>query len=67
MGMATPEQDIAEKIVESFTEKKLLTAKQFAGLSRKISQENMTASDWRMLAELSIQEEEKNAAQTPNS
>jgi hypothetical protein len=65
--MATPEQDIAGKIAEAFAEKTLLTVKQSTGLAKKISKESMTASDWRMLAEMSIQEEEKNAAQTPNS
>lgn len=65
--MATPEQDIAEKITIAFAEKKLLSAKQSEGLVKKISQASMTASDWRMLAEITLQEEEKNAAQTPNS
>lgn len=65
--MATPEQDIAEKITVAFAEKKLLSAKQSEGLAQKISKATMTASDWRMLAEITLQEEEKNAAQTPNS
>lgn len=66
--MSVVEQQIAEKISEEFSKKKLLSPGQVSGLIEKICSVDMSASDWRTMAELSIKEEERNAAtQTPNS
>lgn len=65
--MSAVEEKIAKKITEELLNKKLLAPSQLIGLSEKMHKITMTESDWRMLAELSIKEEERNAAQTPNS
>lgn len=66
--MSIVEQQIAKKISDEFSQKKLLSSSRLAGIVDKMCQTGLSASDWRMLAELSIKEEERNAAaQTPNS